>query len=127
LSLSETLDLASTLVAGTPGAGTAPHAGAPLLVVDAREISVDGAVVPPDAWRSPEPRELLFYLLDHPAGRTREQIGRALWPGASPAQIKNSLHVALHQLRRVLGRPDWIVFEEGRYRLNPGFRVEHTA
>ncbi|TMC67351.1 MAG: hypothetical protein E6J18_16240, partial [Chloroflexi bacterium] len=28
------------------------------------------------------------------------------------------------QLRATLGRPDWIVFEEERYRINPRFGVE---
>jgi len=58
--------------------------------------------------------------LSHPAGRTRDQIGRELWPDVSPAQLKNSFHVTLHRLRRILGRPDWIVFEEGRYRIKSG-------
>jgi two-component SAPR family response regulator len=66
----------------------------------------------------------LIYLVCHPAGRTREQIGRALWPKASAIHIKIHLHLTLHQLRRTLGRPDWIVFEERRYRVNPGFPVD---
>jgi DNA-binding SARP family transcriptional activator len=66
----------------------------------------------------------LLYLLCHPAGRTRDQIGLACWPDASPAQRKNDFHVTLHHLRSTLGRPDWIVFEEERYRINPRFAVE---
>ena len=30
----------------------------------------------------------------------------------------------LHHLRGTLGRPDWIVFEEELYRINPRFAVE---
>src|SRR5207248_1878005 len=81
----------------------------------------------PGAWSSAESRELLLYLLCHPAGCTREQIGQALWRDASPAQIKSNLHVTLHELRRTLGRPDWIVFEEERYRLNSRFAVQFDA
>jgi hypothetical protein len=33
-------------------------------------------------------RELLYYLLSHPEGRTKEQIGLALWPEASTAQLR---------------------------------------
>ncbi|MGH7537766.1 MAG: protein kinase domain-containing protein, partial [Gemmatimonadales bacterium] len=127
LSLTQALDLATTMV-GEPARGeTARAAGVPLLRVNALgalEISVDGAPLPTAAWRSAKSRELLPYLLCHPGGRTREQIGRALWPDASPAQIKNNFHVTLHQSRRTLGRPEWIVFEEGRYRVNPRFSVE---
>jgi two-component SAPR family response regulator len=83
--------------------------------------------VPNTAWGDTKPRELLLYLLTHPAGRTREQIGSALWPQASPAQRKNAFHVALHHLREVLGRPEWVVFEEERYRINPGFAARLDA
>ncbi len=127
LSLTEALDFATTMV-GEPARVRETHpASGPLLVVNALgglEIAVDGAPLPSEAWRSPESRDLLIYLVCHPAGRTREQIGRALWLNASAIHIKIRLHLTLHQLRRTLGRPDWIVFEEGRYRVNPGFRVE---
>jgi len=46
--------------------------------------------------------------------------GASCGPTFSPAQLKNSFHVTLHRLRRILGRPDWIVFEEGRYRIKSG-------
>jgi len=112
---------------GEPAAPPRP-AGTPILRVNALgplEISVDGQRLPPAAWGSDaKPRELLLYLLCHPAGRTRDQIGRACWREASPAQLKNSFHVTLHRLRRTLGRPEWIVFEEGRYRINPRLVVE---
>jgi two-component SAPR family response regulator len=91
------------------------------------EIFLDQDRVPDTAWGDAKARELLLYLLSHPAGRTREQIGFALWPEASPALRKNAFHVALHHLREVLGRPEWIVFEEDRYRINPRFAVELDA
>ena len=62
-----------------------------------------------------KPRELLFYLLSHPDGRTKEQIGLALWPDASAAQLRSSLHDTVYRLRRALGGKEWIVFRKGRY------------
>jgi DNA-binding SARP family transcriptional activator len=62
-----------------------------------------------------KPRELLFYLLSHPEGRTKEQIGLALWPDASTAQLRSSFHDTVFRLRRALGAKEWIVFEKGRY------------
>ncbi|HYT84590.1 MAG TPA: protein kinase [Gemmatimonadales bacterium] len=127
LSLSQALDQAETML-GEPAAATARPAGTPILKVDALgplEISVDGERLPPAAgWGDVKARELLLYLLCHPAGRTRDQIGLAFWRDASPAQVKNNVHVTLHHLRRTLGRPDWIVFEEERYRINPRLAVE---
>jgi two-component SAPR family response regulator len=75
-----------------------------------------GAPVPLGEWRSAKARELLFYLLCHPAGRTREQIGVALWPEASAEQLRSALHPVLHHLRRVLGDHGAVVHDGGVYR-----------
>jgi DNA-binding SARP family transcriptional activator len=65
-----------------------------------------------------KPRELLYYLLCHPEGRTKEQIGLALWPDASTAQLRSSFHDAVYRLRRALGGKEWISFQKGRYAFN---------
>jgi DNA-binding SARP family transcriptional activator len=70
-------------------------------------------------WTFAKPRELLFYLLTHPGSGKRE-IGLALWPAASAAQLRNSFHAALHHLRRGLGGQGWIRFEHGRYEVAGG-------
>jgi DNA-binding SARP family transcriptional activator len=62
-----------------------------------------------------KPRELLFYLLCHPEGRTKEQIGLALWPDASTSQLRSSFHDAVYRLRRALGDKEWVSFQKGRY------------
>lgn len=75
-------------------------------------------VLAPADWGSAKPRELLLHLLCHPEGRTKAQIGLALWPEASPAQLRNNFHVALHHLRRALGGAEWVVYEGDRYAFN---------
>ena len=60
-------------------------------------------------------RELLYYLLSHPEGRTKEQIGLVLWPDASTAQLRSSFHDTVFRLRRALGGKEWVVFEKRRY------------
>ena len=57
-----------------------------------------------------------FLLLHERAAK--EDIGLALWPDASPAQVRNVFHVTLHHLRRLLGPEPWIVFDRGGYRLD---------
>ena len=74
--------------------------------------------VPLAEWKYAKARELLFLLLLHPEGRTREQIGVALWPEVSADQLRTNLHPVLHHLRRVLGGPEWIVHEAGVYRFD---------
>ncbi|HEX6307599.1 MAG TPA: BTAD domain-containing putative transcriptional regulator [Longimicrobiales bacterium] len=86
------------------------------------EVRREGRTLTNEDWTYAKPRELLFYLLGHRAGRTKEQIGLDLWPDASPARLRSSFHVTVHHLRRALGSPDWIAFDEGRYR----FELAHS-
>ncbi|MHB1297118.1 MAG: BTAD domain-containing putative transcriptional regulator [Gemmatimonadaceae bacterium] len=106
------------------GATAIATAGAspPILEVRALgqlEILRDGSPVPSEAWRYAKPRELLLYLLVHPEGRTREQIGLDFWPDISAAQVKNNFHVTLHHLRKALGGDarSLVRWERDRYRL----------
>jgi DNA-binding SARP family transcriptional activator len=87
-------------------------------------VFVDGELVESTAWGSARPRELLVYLLMHPEGRTKEQVGLAFWPDASAAQLRNSFHVTLHRLRKALGNPSWITLVHDRYRVDPAVLEE---
>jgi predicted ATPase/DNA-binding SARP family transcriptional activator len=83
------------------------------------QVFVGGKLVDATAWGSARPRELLVYLLMHPEGRTKEQVGLAFWPEASAAQLRNNFHVTLHRLRRALGGAEWISLTNDRYRVDP--------
>ena len=106
--------------------GGAPTPRLRVATLGALEIRLDGVAIPADAWRYARPRELLLYLLTNPQGRTREQVGLVFWPDASAAQVKNNFHVTLHHIRKVLG-PEWIVFEQERYRVNDRLGAELDA
>lgn len=98
----------------------APALDAPALEVRALgrlEIRCRGVELPAAAWPYAKPRELLVYLLAHPDGRTREQVGLDFWPEISAAQVKNNFHVTLHHLRKAVGDAALIRFERGRYRV----------
>jgi DNA-binding SARP family transcriptional activator len=90
-------------------------------------VFVGEQLLPAATWGSARPRELLLYLLLHPEGRTKEQVGLAFWPDASPAQLRNSFHVTLHRLRRALGGADWVTLVNDRYRIAPGLIEEFDA
>jgi predicted ATPase/DNA-binding SARP family transcriptional activator len=113
--------VASIVESSTPVGGLAVRALGPL------EVEVDGRRVGPGDWSHARPRELLLLLLCHPAGRTRQEVGLALWPESSAAQVKNSFHVALHHLRKTLGRPERVRFENDRYRIAPELGVRFDA
>jgi DNA-binding SARP family transcriptional activator len=77
-------------------------------------VEKDGIPIDSPDWIH-KTRELLFYLLSFPDGRTKEQIGLALWPEASTSQLRSSFHDSVFRLRRALGAKDWVVFEKRRY------------
>ena len=77
-------------------------------------VEKEGLTVDSPDWIQ-KSRELLYYLLSHPEGRTKEQLGLALWPEASTAQLRSSFHDTVFRLRRALGGKEWVVFEKGRY------------
>jgi DNA-binding SARP family transcriptional activator len=110
-----------------PQAGAGAHGTLRVRALGSLEIHLDGAPMPATAWSYAKPRELLLFLLCHPEGRTREQVGLALWPDASSAQLRNNFHVTLHHLRRVLGGPRSVQLERGRYRLSPDRAVDFDA
>jgi len=90
-----------------------------VLALGPLQVFVDGKLVESMAWGSARPRELLVYLLMHPEGRTKEQVGLVFWPDASAAQLRNSFHVTLHRLRKALGNPEWVTLVHDRYRVDP--------
>jgi DNA-binding SARP family transcriptional activator len=89
----------------------------PRLAVEAlgtARVRLDDEVVPPGDFSYAKPRELLYFLLDR-TDCTKDEIGAALWPWSSPAQLRNSFHTTLHHLRQALRSPTWITFRNGRY------------
>jgi predicted ATPase/DNA-binding SARP family transcriptional activator len=81
-------------------------------------VTVGGRVLGPEDWTYAKPRELLFYLLARP-GSTKGEIGLALWPEASGAELRNSFHTGLKFLRRALGDAARVRFTGGAYHLEP--------
>jgi predicted ATPase/DNA-binding SARP family transcriptional activator len=121
LALGETMRHTTELRAVEAEVLTVPVAQAKLrvLALGPLAVFVGDRFVDPAAWGSARPRELLVYLLMHPDGRTKEQVGLAFWPDASVSQLRNSFHVALHRLRKALGGAEWISLSHERYRVDP--------
>jgi len=117
--------------ASPPGAGQAlpaqPLADLRIEALGTLRVHVRGELLPAERWGSARPRELLVFLADDPRGRTRDEVGRALWPDATPAQASNSFHVTLYRLRKALGQPEWIPLVDERYRIAPDVRLDFDA
>lgn len=88
-----------------------------ILALGRPEVYCEDRLLTQSDWAVAKARELLFYLLAHPP-RTRDQIGQALWPDATPAQWSANCRTTLHRLRRALGHADWILFQDDRYSFN---------
>ncbi len=87
------------------------------------KITINGEPLATDGRVSQRARELLVFLLAHPPGPTKEEVGVAFWPDATTEQVKNSFHVTLHRLRKLLGGADSVVADGARYRI----AIPHAA
>ena len=120
----------SSEVASPPRAAAAgskksePESDLRILALGPLRIYRGDTLLDGDAWRSSKARELLLFLLCHPDGVTREQIGVALWTEATSAQLRNNFHVTVHRLRKGLGESSWIEVANDRYRIAPHVRLD---
>ena len=105
------------------GLGSEPRVPLRVRALGTLVIERDGAPVDESA----RTRELLLFLLTHPAGRTKEQIGAALWPDADPARLRNNFHVTMHRLRKSLGATEWIVVDGDTYALDRSRGIDFDA
>jgi predicted ATPase len=108
-------------------AGAAPAVDLRIRTLGAYEAFVRNRRIEKTDWGSSRARELLAFLACHPEGSTKAQIGLALWPDASPGQLRNTFHVTLHRLRHALALADAIQVDGDRYRLNPSLTREFDA
>jgi two-component SAPR family response regulator len=86
------------------------------------QVRINDRLVANDRWKTRSVRELFFYLLNTPDAMTKEQIGAAFWPDASPAQVRLRFKNDLYRLRSALGA-DAVQFDGERYRFN--FAVDY--
>src|SRR6185436_6131107 len=61
-----------------------------VLALGPLQVFVGDRAIDAGAWGSARTRELLVYLMMHPEGRTKEQVGLAFWPEASAGQLRNN-------------------------------------
>jgi DNA-binding SARP family transcriptional activator len=83
-----------------------------------------------DNWPNCRGKAIFKYLLlnrKHPVAR--EALMERFWPEAEPRAARNSLNVAMHRLRRALGRDGFpfVQFADGHYLLNPKLTVSIDA
>jgi LuxR family transcriptional regulator, maltose regulon positive regulatory protein len=101
----------------------------PALVVRAMgraEVSVNGQPIALKEWKTRVSRDLLFCLLAHPEGLTKEQIGIHFWPDCSPEQLKTRFKNAIYRMRNALDQ-EVILFEDGIYQFDASLDYEYDV
>lgn len=88
-----------------------------LYLLGDERIERDGHLLSAADWRAITAREMFLYLqFNGPC--SRETISLAFWPDASPERVRSNFHTTLYRARQAVGE-DVILFEEGRYLINP--------
>jgi len=82
------------------------------------QVRCDGVYIANSDWRSTGARALFFLIVDRGEIR-KESVGLEFWPDFSPAKISSNFHATLWRVRQALGGPEFILFKDGRYRINP--------
>lgn len=87
---------------------------------------------PIEDWPNCRGKAVFKYLLlnrRHPVAK--EALMELFWPEAEPEAARNNLNVAMHRLRRALGRGDggfpFVLFSGGHYLLNPKLEISTDA
>ncbi len=108
------------------GVVTVPLAGPHLVVrsLGRMEVRVQNRMVTTSDWKTQSVRNLFFFILNHPEGLTKDQVGEMFWPDASPAEVKLRFKNDLYRLRHAIGR-NTIVFFDEIYRFNPDQDYEY--
>lgn len=77
-------------------------------------------------WEARVARDLVFCLLAHPGGLTRDEIGVIFWPEHTPAQLGLQSKKTIYRLRRALGQ-DAVSLIQDRYQFNRALDYEYDV
>ena len=83
-------------------------------------LTVNGAPVHSGRKTPKKPLELLKALISQGGQAASGQVTESLWPDAEGDAAANAFEVTLRRLRKLLGRDDAILLEDGRLSLNAG-------
>lgn len=101
----------------------------PRLIIHAlgrAEVIMDGKPVTTREWQTQVSRDILFCVLAHPNGLSKEEVGALFWPDATPNELKTRFKNALYRLRTAL-LPDVILFDDEIYRFNRVIDYEYDV
>jgi LuxR family transcriptional regulator, maltose regulon positive regulatory protein len=77
-------------------------------------------------WKTQMVRDLFFYILQHPDGVTKEEIGEAFWPDSTIETLRVRFKNSIYRLRHALGSES-ISFIDDYYRFNRTLEYYYDA
>jgi len=77
-------------------------------------------------WKTHTVRDLFFYLLSHPEGATKEEIGAAFWPDADRDTVRLRFKNSVYRLRKAAGN-DCVAFDDEIYRFNRSIDYDYDV
>jgi DNA-binding SARP family transcriptional activator len=90
------------------------------------EVCINGQPVALKDWKTRVSRDLLFCLVAHPEGLTKEQIGMHFWHDCTPDQLKTRFKNAIYRMRNALDQ-EVILFEDGIYQFDAALDYEYDV
>lgn len=81
------------------------------------QVRMGGKVITSKDWKTQTVRDLFFYLLLHPEGVTKEEIGEVFWPDADRDTLRLRFKNTIYRMRRAVGK-DIVTYTDDYYRFN---------
>jgi len=90
------------------------------------QVKVGDHVVNSADWQSQTSRDLFFYILAHPGGVTKEEVGSDFWPESSAEELRIRFKNAIYRLRRAVGN-DVVTYTNEIYEFNRSIDFDYDA
>jgi ATP/maltotriose-dependent transcriptional regulator MalT/two-component SAPR family response regulator len=81
------------------------------------QVKIGDHAVTLSEWKTQMVRDLFFFILQHPDGVTKEEIGEAFWPDSTIEALRVRFKNSIYRLRHALGSES-ISFIDDYYRFN---------
>jgi len=90
------------------------------------QVRIGDHVVALSEWKTQTVRDLFFFILLHPDGVTKEEIGTAFWPDSTIDTLRVRFKNSIYRLRHALGSES-ITFIDDYYRFNRSLEFDYDV
>jgi two-component SAPR family response regulator len=90
------------------------------------QIKIRGKTITSGDLKTQTARDLFFFILAHPEGVTKEEIGEAFWLDADEDTIKLRFKNSIYRLRRAIGT-ETITYVDNFYRFNRALDYDYDV